>query len=341
MNRIARTLGVVLFGAATSALTAALLIYFEARTGHTLFGYAIATYLPVGAIAAGFLGALGYLAGSLVLRIRPVYIVLPAMVLAAAASVFLAQSGEFSLFLGAKGETKDAATFSQFLVNAMAKSPLRFGFAGASGSNAATPASVPGAAAAAPQGPSDRRVDGISSGVQGMLAAPDVTNSAAAQHMTQIDDGIQSFGKGIESHGDLLIITALQFIGFSFGALVVFVFLRSLAYCEDCGLFLNRKGAQTRYFRNSDGVQNSTNDFLISVKERGLQECIQAHFGVGSSKKDQFCEYSSTIEIRRCTQCQTHRLNFSARRKAGSGWKDMPVLGHTAYSMEPIDVIRA
>ena len=46
------------------------------------------------------------------------------------------------------------------------------------------------------------------------------------------------------------------------------------------------------------------------------------------------------IEIRRCAGCEKHRLKFSARRKDKNGWKEIGVLGQTAFSMEPLDLAR-
>jgi hypothetical protein len=76
------------------------------------------------------------------------------------------------------------------------------------------------------------------------------------------------------------------------------------------------------------------------MKLHQLAESILAHFGVGSGEKSHLSEFASTIEIRECKQCHTHRLNFSARRKKGQNWQNIKVLGHTAESLEPIDVVR-
>src|SRR6266702_254855 len=342
MNQITRNLAVVLFGSLTSALTAAALIYFEARTGQTLFGYALWTYVPVGAVGAGFLGAIGYLAGSLVLRIRPAKVLLLGVVAIAAGTVFLGQSAEFGLFMGARGETRDLASFSQLLVSSMAHSPLLSGSSSSSSDSSSSASSGAAPAQTLPaSGDSDSRVNAIGGGVQGMLSSGDVSNSSSVQRVSQVSQGIESFGSGVKSHSSQLVLAGLQIASFMIGGLVVFAFLRSLSYCEDCGVFLTRKGKQTRYFKSSAGIQNSADDFLTTVKSSRLQECIEAHFGVGAATKDRFTEYASTIEIRRCSQCQTHRLSFSAKRKAGGGWKDMSVLAHTAFSIEPIDVMRA
>ena len=54
MDRILRNLIVVLLGAATSALTAAVLVFLELRGEQTLFGYTAWSFVPIGAIGADF-----------------------------------------------------------------------------------------------------------------------------------------------------------------------------------------------------------------------------------------------------------------------------------------------
>lgn len=173
-----------------------------------------------------------------------------------------------------------------------------------------------------------------------MLAAPDVTNSAPARRLNEVGAGIDSIGSGVKNHGNAWLQMALQAVGFAIGGLAALTFLRGRTYCDTCDLFLSTKGNQTRYFRSSQGVHTSVGEFLDSVKSGRLQDCIKAHFGEGTKTKDKFVEYSSTIEVARCSGCDTHRLDFRAQRKQGGRWKEMAVLAHTAFSMEPIDIMR-
>jgi hypothetical protein len=224
MNQLVRNVGVVLFGAAGSLITAATLIFFEARTGQTLFGYSVATYVPVGAVGAGLIAAVGYAIGALLLRARPARVLLPAIVLIAVGTVFVAESAEFALFMGAKGETQSLAAFNQFLVNAVAQSPLKFGGSTSSDDAANNSAAAPSAEArAVPAATSgDSRIEGIGQGVQGMMAAPDVSNSATAHRLTAVDDHLQSMSKSLESHNLLLTIAITEIAGFAIGALLVY-----------------------------------------------------------------------------------------------------------------------
>jgi hypothetical protein len=188
------------------------------------------------------------------------------------------------------------------------------------------------------------RAAGIGEGVQNMLASQDMSKKLAdSPQMAQINkisNGIASFGSGVEFHGQLLQMAMLQVAGFVIGGLMIYSFLRSVSYCRDCEVFLGKKGRQTRYFIREREMRGSVDEFLEIAKTRKLQDSIQAHFGKGAGERSRFSAFSSTIEIRRCPLCETHRLNFKAKRKNGATWKDIALLGFSASSIEPIDVAR-
>jgi hypothetical protein len=129
----------------------------------------------------------------------------------------------------------------------------------------------------------------------------------------------------------------LQVAGFAFGGLAVFGYLRSLPHCQSCMLLLSRKGKKTRYFSRSREMRSAVDEVLVQAREKQLQRSILTHVAKGSEKQKEWSEYCSTLEIRRCMQCKTHRLNFRARRKDGATWKDIALLGFTASTLEPLD----
>jgi hypothetical protein len=342
MDRIVRNLVVVLLGATTSVIVAVLLVYLEGRTGENLFGYALLGVLPVGAIAAGLLGALGFSVGSLALRLRPSLAVLGVIIAIAAGTVFFVQSAQIGLVMAGRGATADLSSFSQLLGNSLLHSQLRFASASSSSDSAeATTSSAPGS----PPMPglsrdADANVQGMGGGVQNMLAAADPSKIAEkSRPMAQINkiaDGVESLNVG-QMDGTKLTFAGVQAVGFALGGLVVFGFLRSLSYCQDCSMFLNAKGARTRYFVREHEMKHSVEDVLAMAKKRQLQESIQYLLGKGSGEKTKFAEFSSTIAIKRCPGCESHHLEFKARRKTGATWKDISLLGYTASSMMPID----
>ncbi len=341
MGRVLRNLAVVLFGALASVLTVAVLVYLEAKNGQPLFSYALWTYVPVGAVLAGLAGALGYALGAAVLRTRPMNLVAPVIVLVAFGTVYMARSAEFSLFLGAKDTTKDAATFGGFLANSAMHSQLHyFDSSSSGGDDSGSGGGSGGSGMVGAASDSNSHVSGMADGVQGMLAAPDVTNSGAAKQLTRVDGDMQALGSSVTTHGSQLVLMVLEGAGFALGGLLMFGMLRRLSHCEDCQVFLAKKGEQVRYFDNSDKMQDSLNGFMTRVRDRRYKQLIEEHRGQGTASAGRFSAFSSAIEIRRCAGCEKHRLKFSARRKDKNGWKEIGVLGQTAFSMEPLDLAR-
>src|SRR5438270_12792878 len=97
MNRITRNLAVVVGAALASILTASVLLFCEARSGRPLFDYAVASYVPAGAIVAGLLAATGMLACALLLRARPAPVVVLGIILVSAGTVYVVQSANVTL----------------------------------------------------------------------------------------------------------------------------------------------------------------------------------------------------------------------------------------------------
>ena len=353
MNWFARNLAAMLFGVATSLLTTVLLIYVEAHSGQTMFGLTahdwihlkLMAYVPVGAILAGSMGAIGYLAGALVLRLRPiggdVFVILGT----AGVMVFLVQSAEFSLFTGGTDRgyavTSSGKAFGKFLARSLWHTPLRFWSTGDSNDDTEIASFFnPGAAGGgAPQiaNTGDGSVDGLSGGVQGLMATQDVSNTSGAQGIAKVGVGIESFGTKVQVHGGEWMLLLLQTLGFAQGGLIVFFYVRSLPHCKGCMMLLNLKGKQTRYFSRSRDMRASVDEVLNRARDKQLQQSILFHLTKGSEKQQSWSEYCSGIEILRCMSCRTHRMVFHAQRKQGATWKNIDLLAFTADTLEPLD----
>jgi hypothetical protein len=342
MNRFTRNIAVLLGAALTSAATGFALLFLEVRTGNSVFSYMHWGYLPAGAMAAGLIAALGFLACGLLLRARPAPALLAGLIAVAAATVYVVQSAEVTIASAGRAAASDPATFGQYIINATVDSPVRFIDAG-SGSSSASATFNPGVGQAIPQagGGNNADVQSISGGVQGVVASQDVgTNvaSGSVQRMGQIGDSLQSIGSNVQNHGVQWLVMALQLAGFSIGGLLAYLLLRSRPHCEDCSLLLSRKGAQTRYFNRVEEINGSVEDVLAKAKNRRVQLAVQAHGSRGETTKTKDAEFASTIRVSLCMRCQTHRMDFRAMRKSGASWKEIPVLGYTTSTFESIEV---
>jgi hypothetical protein len=289
------------------------------------------------------LAATGFYVGSRLLRLRPARIMLGVILVLAAGTVVLMDSVDFSLATVKPRSIHGVAGAMAFVGNALAESPLRVALPGGAGGSGQAGAGQ-GAGSGMASGDNNSNVQGIGGGVQGMLSTG---NALSADNMTdamstakQQLQNVQELGSSVLSHGALLWLATLQFAGFAVASVLAFVALRHVSYCDECLIFLSKKGEQTRYFNREPEIQGSVDEFLSRAKARRFRQSVEAHAGIGSKEKKTTSEFSSTVEISRCPGCHRHRVKFSARCKKGMTWKDISMLGYEAFCLEPIDVMR-
>lgn len=174
-----------------------------------------------------------------------------------------------------------------------------------------------------------------------MVSGNALSANSVSQTFSGVRDhiqGMQSFGAQMLTHGGGVVLAALQFAGFTLAILFVYTRLRKLPYCNVCEVFLSGKGSQTRYYDSEREVQGMVDEFLSRAKARRFRESIQAHASEGSARKTHLSSFASTVKVSRCKACPKHRLEFTARRKAGMSWKDISMLGYATNCMETITI---
>jgi hypothetical protein len=342
MNRITRNLIVVLLGIGSSLLTAAVLVFVELRSGQSLFSETALTYVPVGAIGAGLVSAAGYYLGSKIMRLRPPNAMLIAIVAIAAGSVFVLDSIEYGTMSVNRQPVNSVGSLGEFLAMSFKNTPLKVSIADSdSDSGSASSSSTPDVSGVSND--SNPGVAGIGSGVSGMMASGNALSADNIGHsmagLQQRLHSMKALGSGVLDRTAVFELAVLQLAGFVIGGILAFWYLRTLPFCEECQEFLSKKGEQTRYFDRERDIQNSVHDFLSAAKARRFKQSIEAHSGVGTPEKTHLSEFASTVEISQCKGCHRHRLQFSAQKKKGMSWKEISMLGYTAFCMEPIDVM--
>jgi hypothetical protein len=348
MNSTNRNLIVMFLLAASCLITTAMLVFIELKFGLSLYDYTAWSYVPVGAIGAGTVAAMGYYFSSRMLRLRPSRLMLAAIVALSVGSVFLIDSIEYGLATEGPGAIGDVASVVPFLSYSLSNSPLRIGLTGGgtastnASSGAANPTVSDEVTRAVPRVSDDSNasVQEIGSGLQGALASNKVQVTNKFDGVRKMANGAQALGSGVLTHSAQLELAAVQMVCFALGGIVAYTRLRSLSYCDGCKLFLRTKGTQTRYFDREREIRSSVDDFLTNVKGRRFRQSMETHSEEGSTAKTSASMFSSTVEVRRCMGCRKHRLKLSAWRKAGGSWKEISALGHTAFCLEPVDVIR-
>ena len=349
MSRIVRNLIVILVGAVTSVLTAAVLFLLGIRGDDSLLDLMAWTIVPVGLIAAGFLAAAGYYVSARILRVRPGIILLAGVfAISAGSHLYIRHMDEGVLMASNRAALANPKIFAQFATTSLWTTRLPDMSLGSKGDSASSGSSGSGSAAPTTEGPridtgGDSTAEGMAQGVGSMLAKADMGTQLGAGgtgKLTQMSGSVDSLGKGVASNSGTWLASALAIFSFALGGIVVYVLLRSLPYCETCGEFLAQKGEQTRYFLTERALRSCVDDYHDRMQMHQLAESILGHFGVGSGEKSHLSEFASTIDIKECLSCHTHRMHFSARRKKGKNWQNIKVFGHTAESLDPIDIVR-
>lgn len=348
MGRIVRNMIVILAGAVASVVTAAAL-FLLGLGGDSLLDMTAWTYVPVGAVAAGFIAATGYYIAARILRVRPGVVLLAGVfAISAGTHLYIRHMDEGVLMATNRAALENPKVFARFATTSLWTTRLPSLSLGGGRSSSSSSGSEADSGGTPSEGPhidsgGDSQVDGMAGSVGGMLSKADMGTQLGAGgggKISQMSSSIDSASKGIGNKATEWLMELLAILGFAVGGVVVYGLLRSLPFCEGCGEFLARKGAQTRYFLTERALRNSVDEFHERMKLHELTESILSHFGAGSGEKSHLSEFASTIEIQECKCCHTHRMRFSARRKKGQSWKNIKVFGHTAESMDPIDIVR-
>lgn len=130
MPRFTQNVVLALFGAVTSAITAAILVFVELRWGWALYSFSVWLIIPAGAIAAGFAASSGYYFGSRLLNFRPARDLLVGIVGISAGTFFFIYWLEYMFMTVDAKSVRDAITYSDFLDLVITNTSLSFGYRG-------------------------------------------------------------------------------------------------------------------------------------------------------------------------------------------------------------------
>jgi len=131
------------------------------------------------------------------------------------------------------------------------------------------------------------------------------------------------------------LYAALQVLGFCVGGIFVYFHLKSQPYCEDCGKYLVKKFQQTRYSNLPDEFIAVTRMLMTMFAQCHFQPAVFVH-GSTMSATISNATLSSTLEVKRCKQCNKHWLKFSVHKLVGNNWREVDDLGYKAFTSEPV-----
>jgi hypothetical protein len=235
MNRSAKIFVVGLLWLVGCVAVPAELLFLQIRGGLDLFGYTVATYVPVGAMIAGLVATLAYYIGSLAMRVRPAKMMLVAILTVSAGTVYVLDSVGYGLMRVDRASLADTGTLEQFLGTSLANSPLRIGVAASSSADAAGSSSG-ASAAATPAGvaqtasDSNANVQEIGSGVStAVTSSQSMVPSSNGNPLGGVQSrvaGMQAYGSSLLEHSVVVEQAGLQMAGFLLAGLLAFTHLR-------------------------------------------------------------------------------------------------------------------
>ena len=277
MSRRARLLITAICGIGTTILAGAFLSFIELRWGHALYSFTVWFVIPIGALGAGMIAAVGYLIGARVANYRPSASFIGVIVATSAAMFFLIQRMDYSFMAVDGNPIQEAVTFREFLAYTVVHMSLRIG-------------------------------------VRSQLTGP-----------------------GIEVGTAGYLFAGVQIIGFVLGGLAIYGLISSMTYCDDCGLYLNSKGLQIRYFRSPEEMTAATSTIQSEMRSRRLQHSVLIH-GTSGTSTSTGALFSSRMALKSCKGCGKHWTEFTAHRRDKNDWKEITDLSLSAFSAEPVEL---
>ncbi|HUV68275.1 MAG TPA: hypothetical protein VMW15_01345 [Terracidiphilus sp.] len=146
-------------------------------------------------------------------------------------------------------------------------------------------------------------------------------------------------GDAIELGWAGYLFAALLIAGFALGGLCIYAIVRSAPYCDACGLYLKKKGSQTRYFVGKNDLA-ACNAAMRSAMDRShFREAMRLHAVSGSREIGESSGYSLRAGVSQCAGCGKQWLELSAKQRVNKSWNHLAGFRYSAYCTESIDVL--
>lgn len=135
------------------------------------------------------------------------------------------------------------------------------------------------------------------------------------------------------------IVALLQVGGFAVGGFVVYAYLASKPYCENCSCYLKETGRQERFSSDGEILTGKIKTFAELLGERQFKSAIQFHsekMGVIHSPGQRF---RARLSITECPRCRINHLQFSVSKLEEQNWKDISDAEIRMFVSEQLDTV--
>lgn len=133
-------------------------------------------------------------------------------------------------------------------------------------------------------------------------------------------------------------VAFLQIIGFAAGGFAVYGYLLSKPYCQKCSRYLRRKGMETRYTADPEGLQDSTAKIFEFLQSGAISHALEQQKNFGNAKHEKISHLRSVSEVRHCKQCGQHWVKFSVEKQSGDNWNEIPELTVSGFTDQVVSI---
>lgn len=147
-------------------------------------------------------------------------------------------------------------------------------------------------------------------------------------------------GNTIELQSFGYVYALLQVIGFVLGSFVLYLYLSTRLYCEQCLRYFSNKGNVSRYTDDKESLVNFIKKAVNLLGKHNLAEIISLHDEAGVAKCDLKKHYLRTdLNLKSCKECGKHHLLLNVFKKNGKDdWDEMHDLTIGAMSMKELSL---
>ena len=132
---------------------------------------------------------------------------------------------------------------------------------------------------------------------------------------------------------------ALLVAGFALGGLLVWAIMRAAPYCEACGLFLKKKGSQTRYFVKREELAACNAAMRFEMEHGHFRQAVHLHAGSGARAVNDTTGYQLRASVSECKGCGKQWLQLISKQRVNKSWSEVTGTRFAAYTSEPVDVL--
>ncbi len=125
---------------------------------------------------------------------------------------------------------------------------------------------------------------------------------------------------------------ALQVVGFAFGGVMVYLFLKNKTYCDICGRYYDLEWQYTRYYG-----ENDQDEFLKTVESvakafdnSDIEGARSIHEEIKSDVPIENVHLRTEMMLERCPKCECRLLSFIPSRYTGGDWNEIGELSWSA-----------